>query len=439
VKFLGLIVLLAAIFQALTSGVLAEAFTVNFSLAQICVLPLAAILLWKVRVGKRYVPRVVVAVAMVGAVVGLSYGYTHAVFSSKPVLLARFQDDPIEAKTRRFRKVLNRELLSESRMRVGRYHRSLNSHHELRSASGRGAEVYSVLWGNSGWIQLSLSEDFLEAHHPAEAPIWGDFLSEYGLVNHAPALGLTVNPEPATLRFLSAMLQALQVSPTTSVPLSLKKRALRASFLRSAAGMQSTWSSYAHRAYPLFLLANQHLREAFRQGGQDWGELQCAIEVYAVAEKYLANGDNPDLQAAVFNNKAVALLAMGLLRPKGNADKRAREYLRLAMRMSGIPSPFGAVNIAPNVAPENWRTLLEANPGRRRERRKFEAGKKGKKKRKGSGKKKKKKQEGKRLAEEGEWDEWDGSATENLKKKQLQKKKKKKKKRRREKGETGRS
>jgi hypothetical protein len=357
------VVIAGLLFQLLTSGVLPEELTADFSIAQICALPLALYLLMKIRFRSRGVPGVLLLLALTGALAGLSYGYTYAIYNTHETLLTRFQDDPLEAKTRRFRKMLNQHLRRERTPLAGRYYSSIENHQQVEVELQNDPDIHAVVWGNTGWVQISINESAFRKEQPLASPIWSNFLPDYKLVNYVPATGLSVEPQPATIDYLTDVFGALNESFTTSVQLAPGVRASRASWLKSAGGLESTWTSYAHRSFPLFLLGNQHLREAFRQDQEDLGELSCALWTYSIAEKYLKRGDNPELQAALFNNKAVALMALKAMKPKGKADKKARLYLRAALQMAGVQSPFGSVSRAWVVAHQNWQIALSESRG----------------------------------------------------------------------------
>lgn len=370
-KLIAAVIVLAALFHLLTSGVLPDGYILDFSLAQIFVFPVTLLVLLKARFGGQRVPVLVISIAAVGALLGLTYGYTYALFGSNAILISPFQDDPLEARTRRYRELLNAKLRKEQISTVGRFYQSVSSHHEIAEYIDGDPSVRVMLWGSTGWLQVSILEDAFSNEQPFSSPIWRDFLPQYKLVNYIPAFGLRTDPEPATLRFVTAILGALDVGLTTSIPLPLSQRAVRASLLRSAGQIQSTWTSYAHRSVPWLLLGNQHLREAFRDGKSEIGELSCAIFAYAVAQKYVTERDNPELHAAILNNRAVSQMALKYLKPKGKADVHARAYFRAAMRVSGRGNRFGAASRAPMIAHRNWQNLLlETRGGGKKKQRK---------------------------------------------------------------------
>ena len=75
--------------------------------------------------------------------------------------------------------------------------------------------------------------------------------------------------------------------------------------LLDASSIQARWTSPAHRAYPLWLAGTLKLENLDPQN-TDSKKIICALEYFNLARKKIHNRDNPELLAAILNNRGVA-------------------------------------------------------------------------------------------------------------------------------------
>ncbi|MDC0359012.1 hypothetical protein OAO01_09370, partial [Oligoflexia bacterium] len=298
-----LFALLVVIYYALRSSL----FAFDMNKAQLMVYPFLLLLLLSVRIIRKKIPLLVLGIAVVGTLSGVKYSYSYGSGARPGVLLARFEGDDFEIDTRIFRERLSAQLLPKLHLRVGRYYKSIKSHKAVDKNFVDGENIKVVLWGDKQWLNVSFP---VEAYIPSEEKketIQAQRLLKFRPVEYVPVFGISVKPEGATLRFLAALLSGLAYGDPFTGAGDEASRAMQESYLRSAARMKSAWSSFAHRAYPFWIVGNQHLRAALADEGYESGELNCALEAYGEALGLIRFLDNPELRAAVYNNKAIAL------------------------------------------------------------------------------------------------------------------------------------
>jgi hypothetical protein len=72
--------------------------------------------------------------------------------------------------------------------------------------------------------------------------------------------------------------------------------------------LKERWTSFSHRAVPMWMMGTYHLVRAISSKELEKGELSCAISSFEAARAQLRPSDNLELQSAISNNLAVALL-----------------------------------------------------------------------------------------------------------------------------------
>lgn len=329
---------------------------VEITLAQYIAFPCIILILWRFVPEGFKIPGVVLFLAGLLACVGATYAYSLRVFSPVEVFLARLSSDELEVSTRIFRERLNKSLRGQTRMRIHRYYRSFDTHEALETLFEREAELKAAVWGSKGWVQISFpfrAKRYTSAVFRAER-----FEPEFLVINNIAAVGMTRQPEKETTDFISAILLGGIVSRDHDQGRGSSARALRESYLQSAADMASTWSSFAHRAYPELLIGNHYLDEYLKSDGFV-GDLDCASAAYSRGYGHLRPFDNPELRSALSNNKGIALLVNGLELEDVRLIKQARWHFKQAVGFMGRQSRFGASNRAAHIAAINLQNVSE--------------------------------------------------------------------------------
>jgi hypothetical protein len=111
--------------------------------------------------------------------------------------------------------------------------------------------------------------------------------------------------------------------------------------IRDVAAIRSTWTSFAHRSYPMWMTGTYHLTRALRSSDVENGDLVCALTSFRAAKAQLRPGDNPALEAAILNNEAILRLVRADMGLDAKEQKTiALEALVGAARLKNQPNAF---------------------------------------------------------------------------------------------------
>lgn len=342
------------------------------SLLQICVFPFVLLALSQVFRGLWRVPLAVFSLSFFFAGTGALYAYVYPLqLRSGGVVIARLEHDELENETRIFREAINRTL-----KRISAY-RALNipdSFADLKVAQEfmtQNSHLRMLVSGNKKWINVSTGVQSGKTLQDMGLRIMLPPLPELKLHTNVSYYGMSYDPVSATSSFLAAMIAA---------QLEFDKRFESNRYelaLLQASRTEAFWTSFAHRAYPFWLLGNHYLERAVRARNVQKRSLVCAIKAYKEATRYLRRGDNPALEASIYNNLGLVHALRGYLVGKKKEIKKADKLMGLAAKTSGtngkIPANFSAVS----VALENLSLLAKNNlSGAKKKRKKLRHGKK---------------------------------------------------------------
>jgi hypothetical protein len=287
-----------------------------------CVLAVfSRIAIWSVRL-----PRIIVGIVVVAALTGAVVRYRDVTLLPGSLLLSRFENDRLGTQTTivrdRIRSVVGERAVS----RVGAHEKVVQSAEDALEVLDDHPKVLGVVWGSERWLNVSLRvpEPFSLATLPKES-LGGKFLAEHGvsdlkLITGVPRIGLSQSLDFNSARFigllidpLNAFVGALQ-SPDESPQFERE--------VREAAAVKSTWTSFAHRALPMWMTGTYHLVRGLRSSEQENGDFACALASFRAAKSNL-RGDNPALEAAILNNEAV----LRLVRADTGLDMREQRVI----------------------------------------------------------------------------------------------------------------
>jgi hypothetical protein len=334
---------------------------------QLVVFPLVLFLLWKLRILGRRVPKAPLMGAMFLAILASGYSYLYVRDEPLSFVVAKLEGDDFEARSRQFR-LLHRAQLRRiggtRAIEAQRTHESFRSHAEALRFLNRSAYLPAVVWGNERWVTLTLHPERTRYPVSGELKTW---LSALGLqfVESVPVVGLSIDPEDATAEFLSRVLAALLPLSHSSIG-ALSQRFRGTGFSESgrienelmyAANQQAPWNSFAHRAYPWWLLGNLQLTKALHDGRVEKGELECAIRSYTQARRFIGRGDNPELLAAALNNRAVAQAILGQFGRPRSSRALVKHTLRVAVASLKEPNLYGVPFRAAKIARANLKAI----------------------------------------------------------------------------------
>lgn len=242
------------------------------------------------------------------------------------ILLFQLERDLSEASTLRLREQIERYGSTRVQASLERYFRRGESLSDVR---GRFPNATAIVWGTPEAVRLSFSQKGPPvSRYPVRTPM-GE--REVQLVEHIQGVDLSIEPIQQTGLFIARMLEMefLKDEPQS-------REALKA-LLKKTAHHISYWDARSHLALPWLRLANMSLLEGY--AGKKKGPAKKALRGYSQAAAYLEPYAHPELRAAVFNNKAVALLLTGdiLLSDPGYV-KKARDLLQKAKVIARRPS-----------------------------------------------------------------------------------------------------
>lgn len=206
-----------------------------------------------------------------------------------------------------------------------------------------------LIWGSPRWLNVTFNPGAALLTNEGAFNSWVEGLN-FEFIHSVPVIGFSFNPLSETANFLSALAVAFGKQGRAAAPEKID-------ILRFAAQHEALWSSYAHRAFAWWLLGNLEVQSAAESKFLEPGELLCAIESYTRARAMLRYGDNPELLAAVLNNRAFAKAMLAQVRPEAVQIKSIRQDLQLANKTNGQPNLFNVQYRAALVAKRNKKNL----------------------------------------------------------------------------------
>lgn len=287
---------------------------------------------------------------------------SYSVSSEGGFLLARFHSDPNEYVSYQFRVEINQRINSTRNLRwnsekLTRYPKPIYSEQEAQKLLESDQSVNLVVWDRLNaalakrWIWLSFPS---RAHTTLGAVASGHLPAELlslQIVESFPASGLSFEPAGESATFLGLLIRGL-AGVAKGIPGTKHEEALLA--LKQAMQLEALWTSYAHRTVAGFFLGNAHLKAAFAAQQTAIGELDCASSAYRQALGSIRDGDNPELEAAVYNNLGVALYLRAYLLSQNSEAKQATKAWRNAVKTLGQANPFSKPFIAARIAKANF-------------------------------------------------------------------------------------
>ncbi len=285
----------------------------TLALVQLFLFPLIVLLASRVELGGVAVPRWVLGFALVGALGSALLTYTHVDLARGAFIVAPLEGDSGDNDTKIRRDRIRRPLGAAGLALVGTHANSVHSQGEAETILKKNPTLGGLVWGSTRWVNVSLS-----AHAPlaiSSLPVesFGSrFLRErhYADLKIATSIGtfgISDGLDPTTLLFIGRFVPLWR-----DFPLHLAgqrdERALFEQGTRSVAALKAHWTSFAHRALPMWMTGTYHLVTAISSPELERGELSCAINSLEAARAQLRPSDNPELQVAISNNLAIAVL-----------------------------------------------------------------------------------------------------------------------------------
>ncbi len=316
--------------------------SLDLSRAQYLFFPFVCLALWWG--GLLRISAATLGLAMAGYLCGFAGNFYYAGTPHNNVAIVRFQDDPLEVETHKFREALQKRFKVFSNLQAQRFPDDLTTLKDVEAAmqkirSGRAfsfhagatpvAELKAAIWGGLRRVYMVFSGErvmtLAQATHLPE----GMQLGRLELIASVPQVGLSFQPQQYTQEFAARTLAG-----TLPSVFQAPEQPSAEAHLLYAAGMIAGWTSFAHRAFPWWVLANRYLAEGLSGGDLSEGSIRCAHRAFEMAKKYLRRGDNPALEAAILNNQGVLLVSLGTLKKEKKFFKAGMKKFKAAMRIA---------------------------------------------------------------------------------------------------------
>lgn len=300
----------------------------NKSRLQLFVYPFVLVALGQYLIVNLRVPAALFVGAALCTASGIMYTTMHPFQGSRPgIVVARLHGDELQNETRIFREGLNKTLSQTSNYYATSIADSFEDYKAADAFLGEKGKLAMLISGDKRWLNV-----FFRHRAPLELKELNPGVNLQSIASmklhyNVRAIGLSFQENQQTITFVANLIDGVSRRLDGS---DLDKAELA---FKSAAGQESRWTSFAHRAYPLWALGNMYLESAIRNGTFNKRELECAIRSYRSALEFLRTGDNLDLRASIFNNLAVAHVVRGYYAGKRKDLKTAKTLL---MSVGGI-------------------------------------------------------------------------------------------------------
>lgn len=316
--------------------------------------PFLILVIWRVKVFGQRTPLRILLLSLVCAAVVSGFGYSSYVLERNGFLVAQLADDPQGIKSRIFRERINAAIRQSAGKtfggRAAAYHSRLETPAEAAAVFDSGKPEWGIAWGDSRWLNLSLPwREPIELHELSEA-VAG--IGALKIVSSVPVIGLSFEPSGDTARFLALLFVALRDKG------SLPDRDAEL-YLREALTSEAFWTSFSHRAYPALLLGNMYMRMSLQRSDFEGGYIAAALRSYDQGLSFLRGNDNPELSAALLNNKGVALAVAAHFQADKRLGKLAVQELRRAFQAISMHNRSGLRFRAPRLAKYNMTVLRD--------------------------------------------------------------------------------
>lgn len=287
---------------------------------------------------------------------------SYSVSSDGGFILARFHNDPNEFIAYQFRSEVNQDIAPQltkawHSARLARFPKQIHSEQQARKLLDDDHELQLVTWEQQNaangrrWVWLSMQPTQaidLAALASQKLP---RYLQSLRLIKSVPASGFSYEPRGESAAFLAYLVSGLAGAQAQA---SAEQRELAILSLSQALAIEGGWTSYAHRSLAGLFLGNAYFQTAISSSNFGRTEAACAIGAYQQALGLIRPGDNPELEAALFNNLGVALYIRAYFESLQEDAKSAHKAWRSAVKTLGQPNPFSNPFVAARIAKWNF-------------------------------------------------------------------------------------
>lgn len=299
-------------------------YVTTLSAAQIIIFPFVVLFLFNLKIYERRLPRSLLALALIVAMLSALVLYTYKTRDRLTFFVASLVGDEYESASRIFRENITKQIPKQSGISLVRVYRAFKAEKEVVKDAKGDASARPYVWGDKRTIRVNFPGEKVFVPLKAGLNDWLDAM-QLKVIESVSGLSLAFEPQRETSLFLAEFFAGL---------LGKQEREI---FLRSSASLTALWRSYAHRAYPLWVLGNLHSFNGLGFGKYQSGELECAMQAYENSRGYLRTGQNDELYAASLNNEAVILLIRAQKEGKRQYRDLALRFLKKAKKSLNLP------------------------------------------------------------------------------------------------------
>jgi hypothetical protein len=321
---------------------------------QLALVPPLLLLLWRTRLFKVPIPKLIPMCIAVGASIGAVVQLSHVGLASGAFLVSTVSDRDLQQEAKIYRDRLRKSIGVKGESLVGVFPSVIRDATSAQRMLERSPSLGGVIWGSPRWMSVTLRQyDPISLGSLPERSVARDLLTarnvpDLTLMRSVPYVGMSHGHERGTVYFLGEIVKIWR-----SIPAATAIGAASGDFeggLEALARTQARWTSRSHMALPLWLAGTVHLLRAIESDSLQAGELACALTELREALMQFRTDDNPTLQMSVRNNYAVALAVQAQYSQEHRKlRKKALQQLAAAVKLRRYDSTIGSV-VAMNYA-----------------------------------------------------------------------------------------
>ena len=233
------------------------------------------------------------------ALLGVFYSYTYPLQAGAGgFVIARLEGDALQNETRIFRERINSTLGRTSHFRGLNIAENFSNGEQAKEFLVNNKNIRILISGNKRWISLFFPERAPRTLKESGLSLPIENIADMKIDYSVKSIGVSYEPSQPTVAFLANLAEGtLRNGDSDNNLIELA--------LLQAGSIEAFWTSFAHRAYPWWMLGNYYLETSLRDSGYSKTLLRCAGYAYGRAGGFLRKGDNPDLRASILNNLAL--------------------------------------------------------------------------------------------------------------------------------------